>query len=67
MTNRYAIVTDDYYYDSYSERIEYEKFSEYDYETFEKTVRNLTLSNKAFRAFRITPVIVTTTVHIEIT
>lgn len=34
MTDRYAIVTDDY--NVYSDRTEYERFSEYDYESFEK-------------------------------
>jgi hypothetical protein len=41
-------------------------WSGYDYESFEKQVRILTLSNKSFRAFRITPITVTTTVNINI-
>jgi hypothetical protein len=66
MTDRYAIVTEDYYYNSYSDRTVYERFSEYDYKSFEKQVRILTLSGKSFRAFRITPITITTTVNINI-
>ena len=67
MSERYAIVTTESYYDSYDNRCEYEDFQEYlDYETFEVEVRTLTLGNKRFRAFRITPVVVTTTVTINI-
>ena len=66
MTDRYAIVTDDYYYDSSNEAIDYKHFSEYDYESFEKQIRNLTLRNIAFRAFRIVPVIVTINTIINI-
>ena len=67
LTDRYAIVTTEYYYDGYDEKREYENFQEYtDYETFETQVRNLTLLQERFRAFRITPVTVTTTVTINI-
>ena len=66
LTDRYAIVTTASYEDSYNYIQEYEKFTEYDYESFETQVRALTLSGKPFRAFRITPVTVTTTVTINI-
>jgi hypothetical protein len=67
MTKLYAIVTTDYYYDSDSYRTEYEKFSEYDYDDFVIAINDLVRSAKRFRAFRITPVAVTTSVHIDIT
>lgn len=66
MTKDYAIVTEEYYYDSYDNRQSYEFFQEYDYNSFVANVTRLRLENQPFRAFSITPVTVTATVDIKI-
>jgi hypothetical protein len=66
MSERYCIVTEHTYLDSYDTPCDYERFKEYSYEAFVEAINDLTLRAKQFRAFRITPVSVTTTVNINI-
>lgn len=61
----YAIVTDASYYDSYDSRCTYESFKIYDEAAFRRQVQLLTLSGTTFRAFRITPVTITTNIEIS--
>jgi hypothetical protein len=66
MSERYCIVTEHTYLDSYDTPCDYERFKEYSYEAFVTVINDLTLRAKQFRAFRITPISVTTTVNINI-
>lgn len=61
----YAIVTDASYYDSYDSRCTYESFKTYNEVDFRNQVQLLTLSGTRFRAFRITPVTITTNMEIS--
>jgi hypothetical protein len=62
----YAIVTDACYYDVVGTRNAYDDFRTYDEAAFRAQIHKLILSGTDFRAFRIIPVTVTTTVNINI-